>query len=273
MTVHLNLDTRDLANTYDRSNDWVLTSGCILIEKLAVKSGDVVLDIGCGTGRLGQHVSSIIGSAGRFVGIDPLEERVNIAKKNNEHPQAIFQRGLAEDLSFVVSDSIDIVYLNWVLHWVLSRETALNEIRRVLKTGGKVGVALPPKELNSAGVNWVIDGVLAREPYNNLVRVEDAPQKRHGITTTELIYLLTAAGLKVLDVQVRMGLREFQSAQDIINFYESSLFGNFLNHVPISLRAQATADIKAEFEQYRTEDGLKFEYYTIFAIAEKIKDS
>ncbi len=270
MSVNLTLDNEDLANTYEQISDSQFNKGRILIEKLEIKHGDSVLDIGSGTGRLGRHVITQIGQSGNFVGIDPLAERIKIANEKNEYANAIFQIGNAEDLSPIPDNSFDVVYLNSVFHWVINKEVALQEILRVLKPGGKVGIATGAKELNNvSGLKLITDSVLKREPYNKVVRLEDSTQNQHGLTTTKLIQLLTAARLKVIDVHVRKIERNHRTAKEVIKLSEASAFGNYLNHVSESLREQAKADIEAELEKHRTKDGITFDSYTIFAVAGK----
>jgi len=270
MAVSLTLDNKDLAKTYDIISDSQFSKGCILIGKLGVKPGDSVLDIGSGTGRLGRYVLNIIGQSGSYVGIDPLEERIKIAQTKNEYVNVVFKTGTAEDLSSIADNSIDVVYLSSVFHWVLDKAAALQEILRVLKPGGKVGITTAAKELNSVtGVRMITDRVLKREPYNKFVRLEDSTQSQHGLTTTELVQLLTKADLKVKDVQIKEVQRNYPTAKDVIKFSEASSFGNFLNHVPDKLREEAKKDIETELEQYQTKEGIHFDSYTVFAIAQK----
>jgi len=270
MTVHLTLDNEELAKTYDEISNSQFNNGRVLIGKLEVKAGHSVLDIGSGTGRLGRYVIDIIGPSGSYVGIDPLEERIKLANEKNRHPNTVFRMGTAEDLSSIADNSMDIVYLNSVFHWVLDKETALREIFRVLKPGGKVGITTSAKELHSFSRKYLItNSVLKREQYRQFVRLDDSTQNQHGLTTTELIQLLANASLNIEDVQVKETKRTYQTAKDLIKFIEASCFGNYLNHVPDSLREQAKADIEAELEKQRTKNGIEFSVYMIFAIAQK----
>lgn len=268
MAVTLTLDNSELAKSYDELSNSQFNNGVALIESLEVSQGATVLDIGCGTGRLGRHVIDIIGPAGTYIGIDPLEERIRIANEKNDHPNAFFEIGIAENLESINDNSIDVVYLNAVFHWVQDKEAALWEIVRVLKPGGRVGITTGARELNFySGIEFITNSVLQREPYNKHVQL---PEKRH-LTTTELINMLVKVNLKVIDIQVKTVKRTHPTAKEFIRHSEASSFGNYLSNVPEWLREQVKSDIEVELEKYRTKDGIQLSRHTIFAIAKKKK--
>jgi arsenite methyltransferase len=270
MAVYLTLDNEELAKAYDEISDSQFNNGLALIESLEIEPGHAVLDVGSGTGRLGRHVLGIIGPSGRYIGIDPLKERIKIAKEKNGHANAVFKIGVAEDLSFLGDNSMDVVYLNSVFHWINDKASALREIFRVLRPGGRIGLTTGAKELNSvAGVRAITDSVLKRKPYSEFVNTEDNALNRNGVTTTELIRLLTTAGFDLKSVKVSTITRSYDTAKDIIRHSEASSFGNYLNHVPGTLREQAKAEIEAELEKHRLKGKLKFDAHTIFAVAQK----
>jgi ubiquinone/menaquinone biosynthesis C-methylase UbiE len=272
--TNLKLDTLTLAERYEKISDNQFKNGQILIEKLGVKAGDNLLDIGCGTGRLGRFIADKIGPSGSLVGIDPLEERIKIARQQNRYPNIVFKTGTSDDLTFLEDNSTDIVYLSAVFHWIVNKEATLAEIQRVLKPEGKLGITTGAKELRSSSkLQAITESVLKREPYSKFVNLEESVHNKYGVTTTELIQLLVKSRFKVVDIQIKTTQRNYQKARQIIEFSEASSFGNYLSHVPESLREKAKTDIEAEFKKYQTEKGIDFEGYTIFAIAQKPKET
>ncbi|MBJ6727995.1 methyltransferase domain-containing protein [Geomonas sp. Red875] len=268
--ISLQLDNQDLAKTYDAISDSQFENGRRLIEALAVAPGNVVLDIGCGTGRLAFHVADQVGPTGRVIGLDPLPERIALAREKYDHPRISFQTGLAEDLSFLADESVDIVYLSAVFHWVPDKERALAEIRRVLRPGGRIGLTTNAKEfVHATTLRLVTAKVLGRPPYRDNVDVDHFAPTHFGVTTTELVELFQKADLTVAQLQVSRTLRRYRSGSEIVAFAESSTFGNYLNHVPEPLRQSARRELAAEFAQLGTPDGIPFQLYSLLAWAEK----
>ena len=270
MAVFLTLDNENLAKTYEEISGFQFDVGRLLVEDLEIKPGDAVLDIGCGTGRLGRHVAQLIGPAGLYIGIDPLADRVKIAKEKNRRSHAVHRVGSAGDLSFVADDSIDAAVLNEVFHWIVDKEPALREIRRVLRPGGKLGLTTGAKDLNStSGVEVIVDAVLRRPPYREAVRPDDIAPRKHGVTKIELEQLLVRSGFALLSSQVRTAIWPYHTTEEVFRFAEASSFGNVLTHVPSSLRQQALADIDCELRRHEVDGRFDFPRHNVFTVAQK----
>jgi ubiquinone/menaquinone biosynthesis C-methylase UbiE len=96
--ISLERDTPELARSYDEAGLVQFRHGKFLIGPLAIRSGEHVLDIGTGTGRLAEFVAGLVGPNGQVIGIDPLAGRIEIARlRQSDNLQ--FDTGRAEDLS------------------------------------------------------------------------------------------------------------------------------------------------------------------------------
>jgi ubiquinone/menaquinone biosynthesis C-methylase UbiE len=116
----------------------------MVADDLKLQSGDQVLDVGCGTGRLAIVCSERVGTTGSVNGIDPAAEMIKRASsraRKREVP-ATFQVGYAQDLPF--ADGIfDAVACTLALHHVAEDDqlTAVQEMYRVLKLSGRLLIA------------------------------------------------------------------------------------------------------------------------------------
>jgi len=100
-----------------------------LVEVLAPQPGDVILDIGCGTGSLA-HFIHRASPAATYLGLDPDEAAVNIAKERSSKA--------ALPAQFIVrffdgSETVDGEPPNKILTSLVLHQTPLEEKRRIIK--------------------------------------------------------------------------------------------------------------------------------------------
>jgi ubiquinone/menaquinone biosynthesis C-methylase UbiE len=254
MTTSFTHDSSHLAETYDRLSDSQFEGGKRLVERLDAKPGDRVLDVGSGTGRLARWIAERVGPTGSVVGIDPLPDRVAIARANA--PGVAFEVGRAEDLTAFADESFDVVCMSAVFHWVDDKKKALAEVRRVLRPGGRLGITTLPRELLMAGtVATVLAPLLGQAPYAPSVDLSKFVLASHGLTTSDLLTLIVESQLRPLELHVMARTRSHARGADVVDFLESSSFGNFLRIVPDELRPSLRTDLSAAFDARAGSDG------------------
>jgi SAM-dependent methyltransferase len=104
------------------------------IDWLSVPANHRWLDIGCGTGALTQTILARAAPAS-VTGIDPSEGFVGCARHHTHDPRASFQQGDARALPFA-DHAFDLAVSGLVLNFIADPETAVAEMRRVVRTGG-----------------------------------------------------------------------------------------------------------------------------------------
>lgn len=115
---------------YDHQISFVSAYGKGLIELLAPRSGEQILDLGCGTGDLAKEISD----AGAFVvGMDYSKEM--ISKAHEKYPSLHFITGNGEN--FNLDTPVDAVFSNAALHWMTNAEDTLTSVYQALKPEGR----------------------------------------------------------------------------------------------------------------------------------------
>lgn len=119
------------ARRYDGHHSFVWEHATDLIELLAPKCDERILDLGCGTGHLTAQIAE---SGAAVVGLDASVDMVRQASQN--YPEIRFEVQDARSLPFV--SEFDAVFSNAVLHWIRPPEAAIESMWRVLKSGGRL---------------------------------------------------------------------------------------------------------------------------------------
>ncbi|MEQ8266675.1 MAG: class I SAM-dependent methyltransferase [Parvibaculum sp.] len=108
-----------------------------VLEALAPKPGERIIDIGVGPGLLAQDLARLVGDTGRVTGLDMAPAMITMARTRLAAlPQAECVTGDATDLK-LADGSFDAAVSTQVYEYVADMPKALSELHRVLRPGGR----------------------------------------------------------------------------------------------------------------------------------------
>lgn len=123
----------------------------VALQQLGIKEGEVVLEIGFGTGHCLAQIAKSVGEKGKAYGIDISSGMLNVTKNRLEKAGVLdkveLHCGDAMNMPFK-DDMFGTVFMSFTLELFDTPEIpkVLKKIKRVLKTGGRLGVVSMSKE-------------------------------------------------------------------------------------------------------------------------------
>jgi trans-aconitate methyltransferase len=140
------------AARYAATAHFVPAYGAPVVELLAPRPGERILDVGCGDGVLTEKLAA---AGADVVAVDAAPDMVAAAKARGLDARVVPGQSLAFEREF------DAVFSNAALHWMRPQEAVLAGIARALKPGGRF-VAEMGGHNNTAAIQVAFRAVLAK---------------------------------------------------------------------------------------------------------------
>jgi SAM-dependent methyltransferase len=172
---------------YARNARFVAELGMPVVELLAPRAGERILDLGCGDGFL---TARLAGMGCDVVGVDASAAQVEAARKAGVRAQV----AAAEALGF--REEFDAVFSNATLHWIRDADAAIASVFRALRPGGRF-VAELGGEGCVARIREALAAALARRGLDF-----ESLDPWYFPSAGEYGSRLTAAGFTVTDIAV-----------------------------------------------------------------------
>ena len=150
--------------------------GEYLLDALGVTPGERLLDVATGPGTLARIASSRLGPTGYVLGTDLSDAMLAIAEAKGSVPggsRIEYRRSPAVPLD-VPEDAFDVVCCQHGLQFFPDRLAALAEMRRAVRSGGRLGLAV------WAGIELCPPFAAVRDAINEVMGVEAAERYANG---------------------------------------------------------------------------------------------
>ena len=263
------MDNHDFIRNYEHEtwtrcsesylNTWgVLTNEMLpeLIRATNIRSGENVLDIGCGPG----NSSKILSDTGAEVtGIDFSQKMIDVALAN--YSNIAFHQADAEIIP-KANGSFDVVIANYVVHHFADPEKVFSEIARVLKPGGRFAFAVwgPGEEQSSIGAFFP-----AFSNHHELSELPHGPL--FGVTDIETYEpLFSRANLKNFELTHHKTIWNCSSIQPVVDGWWD--WGN-LHAFPQDKQDRIKSDFITNCVPFSNENGYSFPHSAILGCASK----
>jgi SAM-dependent methyltransferase len=175
-----------------------------------IRTGDRVLDVGCGTGVLAREALGRVGHEGRVVGLDLNEGMLAVAARTE--PRIDWRRSDAASLPFEDA-SFDVVVSQFALMYFPDRVASLREMWRALAPAGRLAIASWASIEHARGYQILVD-IAARRCGREAADVLAAPFVLGD--QAELAELYISSGISGAKVTLHEGSIRFASVTEFI---------------------------------------------------------
>jgi ubiquinone/menaquinone biosynthesis C-methylase UbiE len=192
-------DTERYAKKFDSAERDVWQRPADVIAALALKTGDVVADIGSGTGYFEPWLSRAVGSSGRVLALDVEPRMVEHMKQRAQQAGLlnVESRLVAPDDPGLPAASVDRILIVNTWHHIDARTQYADKLARALKPNGELWIVdfTPESDLGPPPAQRITSGAVVEElaraglqaevvepeslPKQYLVRAKPQPSAAH----------------------------------------------------------------------------------------------
>lgn len=178
-----------------------------VVDEADIKERQKVLDVACGTGVLTREVAKRVGSDVLVTGLDINEGMLAVAE--NKSPEITWKFGAAESIPFG-DETFDRVVSQFGLMFFVDKPQAIKEMLRVLKSGGRLTVAVWDSLEKAVGYKKVVE--MLQRLFGD--EVADALRSPYSLGNTDLIKSLFAqADCENIEIKTLEGTARFPSIE------------------------------------------------------------
>lgn len=224
--------------SYDRISGPMQALGQAVLERLPLAGDEMVLDAGCGSGRVTEALIARV-PRGRVIGVDVSESMVAAARERLG-PDADIRHADLLEMERELDEPVDAILSTATFHWVADHAALFRSLHGVLRPGGRL-VAQCGGEGNITGLRGRAGVVMEREPYAEHFRDFRPPWNYANPTDTQS--RLLSAGFASAECWLQPAPTEPGHPRE---FLSTIVLGPHVQHLPESLCEPFMDEVMAE---------------------------
>lgn len=223
-----------------------------LISKLSLRGNEIVLDVGCGDGKVSAQLAQVV-KDGEVIGIDLSNDMIHRATETfpvASYPNLRFLQMDAENIR--LPTQFDIAFSNATLHWVKDHLAVLRGVRACLKVGGTITFQMGGRG-NAYGIFRAIDTVISKPQWHSYFAHFTPPYYFFGPEEYET--WLPESEFRPERVELILKDMQHQSVVGLAGWFRTTWFP-YTNRLPDELRESFIAEVvEAYIEEYPPDAG------------------
>ena len=236
-----------------------------LVDIAALRPGERVLDVACGTGVVARLASQQVGATGTVAGLDVNPAMLAVAASTTPPDMSIKWHEASAEAMPLPDASFDVVLCQMGLQFVADKHAALREMRRVLASGGRLILNVPgpaPRPLAIMGE------ALARH-----IGPEAAGFVHHVFSlhdTAELENLTSTAGFRDVSTQSDVKQLRLPAPKEFLwQYVHSTPLAAAVAQVDEKRRASLERDVVEKWQEFVKDRALMLQVRIVVGIARK----
>lgn len=251
------------AENYERF--FVPAIGAPLAKKLvhlaALRPGERVLDVACGTGVVARLAAEQVGSGGRVAAVDVNPGMLAVARTVQPDLSIEWHEASAEAMP-LPDEAFDVVLCQMGLQFVPDKPAALREMRRVAATGGRVFLNMP----GPAGpIFAILSKALERHVGPEAAGFVQQVFSLHE--TTEIEQLMRGAGFRDVQVEASTATMKLPAPKEFLwQYVGSTPLAGAVGKTDEAARTALEREVLSEWREHE-EDGALMNHQRVVVVS------
>ncbi len=245
-----------------------LVPAITLSNLLEIHKAQDIIEVACATGILTLHFLRNLPNAKSLISTDFSENMIELAKARKSATEGInkdikheFVVADAQDMSFMKDESVDTYISSMCIHMVPDEKKFLEEAKRILRKGGKIGLTVPTRETGLLKLFW--------DHFAKYGWKQNLPKDMYALGEREvMIKLLQNNGFEVRFCWDDHIKASFYEDSEIDRMLTTGPWGKVFGTFDEETKKKIRDEVLVEFHKLR-EKFIPFEMKTVSIVAHK----